>query len=550
MPESFPGEIPATCPPSPRMELPPEAACHATSMPVAAPDTQANASTLPPSAEEAGGPIAEQAIREPASIAWPCIPGYEILGELGRGGMGVVYRARQVSLNRIVALKMILAGGHATAQDLARFRTEAEVVARLQHPHVVHIYEIGEQNGLPFFSLELCAGGSLASSLEQTPLPPTDAAKLVETLAQAVHVAHQAGIVHRDLKPANVLLASDGMPKITDFGLARKLNEVGQTASGAVMGTPSYMAPEQAGGRTREIGPATDIYALGAILYECLTGRPPFQAATALDTIMQVVAEEPVPPRELNPTSPRELEAICLKCLEKHPQKRYPSAAALAEDLARFREGEPVTALQSGLIDQLVGALDRVQLQAQFAIYGSLLLWLAPVMFLPEIWITLVILKPWPAPLLIFGQMGRAGGFLLLMGYYRGWRWRPQGAAERQLWAVWGGYLLACFALGLSGRVAYGFYDAGVELKFYQGLAVLGGLAFIALAVNFWGYCALIGLTFLGLAFVMAADLQWAPLEFGATWAVVLILLGVRLRQLGTRIRLEQGPDAIFATHR
>jgi serine/threonine-protein kinase len=228
------------------------------------------------------------------------VPGYELLAELGRGGMGVVYQARHGKLNRVVALKMILAGSHAGAADLARFQTEAEAIARLQHPNIVQVHEVGEHEGKPFFSLEFCAGGSLAQKLNGTPLPAREAAALLETLARAMQAAHDQHIIHRDLKPANVLLTEAGVPKITDFGLAKKLDEAGQTHSGAIMGTPSYMAPEQAGGKSGAIGPAADVYALGALLYECLTGRPPFKAATALDTIMQVVSEEPVPPRQLN----------------------------------------------------------------------------------------------------------------------------------------------------------------------------------------------------------------------------------------------------------
>jgi tRNA A-37 threonylcarbamoyl transferase component Bud32 len=270
--------------------------------------------------------------------------GYEVLGELGRGGMGVVYKARHVKLGRLVALKMILAAEYAGQEERARFQTEAEAVARLQHPNIVQIYEVGEQDGRPFFSLEFCAGGSLEKKLGGVPLPPQEAARLAETLARAMHAAHEAGVVHRDLKPANVLLAKDGTPKITDFGLAKKLDEAGQTATGAVMGTPSYMAPEQAGGKAKAIGPHTDVYALGAILYEFLTGRPPFRAATKLDTIMQVLSDDPVPPARLQPKVPRDLETICLKCLRKESAKRYASADELADDLRRFLDGAPVRA--------------------------------------------------------------------------------------------------------------------------------------------------------------------------------------------------------------
>jgi WD40 repeat protein/tRNA A-37 threonylcarbamoyl transferase component Bud32 len=280
------------------------------------------------------------------------LPGYEILGELGRGGMGVVYKARQTRLNRLVALKMILAGRHAGEADLARFRTEAEAIARLQHPHIVQVYEVGEYDGIPYFSLEFCGGGSLERRLDGTPLPPPEAAALLESLALAAHAAHQHDIVHRDLKPANILLSDEGEPKLTDFGLAKRLDAQGQTQSGAVMGTPSYMAPEQADGKSKGLGPAADVYALGAILYECLTGRPPFKAATPLDTLMQVIHDEPVPPSRLQPTVPRDLETICLRCLQKDPAKRFPTALALAEDLDRFRTGEPVAS-------RPVGALER-----------------------------------------------------------------------------------------------------------------------------------------------------------------------------------------------
>jgi len=285
------------------------------------------------------------------------VPGYEKLKELGQGGMGKVYQARQTKLGRVVALKMILSGAHAGEADLARFRTEGEAIARLQHPNIVQIYEVGEQGGLPFFSLEFCGGGSLEKKLNGTPLPPQEAAALVETLARAMDAAHQKGVIHRDLKPANVLLAEDGTPKITDFGLAKKLDEAGQTASGAVMGTPSYMAPEQASGEA--VGPAADVYALGAILYECQTGRPPFKGADALDTLEQVRSREPVPVRQLQPKVPRDLETITLTCLEKDPGKRYRTGKELAEDLRRFLDGKPIVARPAGPFERLVKWLRR-----------------------------------------------------------------------------------------------------------------------------------------------------------------------------------------------
>jgi serine/threonine protein kinase len=326
----------------------------------------------------------------------PAVPGYEIVDVQGRGGMGVVYKARQLSLNRLVALKMIRSEEQGSAHELARLQSEAEAVARLQHPNVVQIYEVGVHQGRPFLALEFVEGASLAQQLGGTPLPPDQAAPLAETLARAVHHAHERGIVHRDLKPANILLRrkseirnpksetkpkpeiprtetpgaprlglqdsdfefvsdfgfriSDFDPKITDFGLAKRLDdEAGRTQSGAVLGTPSYMAPEQAQGRARQVGPAADTYALGAILYEMLTGRPPFRGTTPLDTLEQVRSQEPVPPSRLQPSLPRDLETICLKCLAKEPAHRYASAAALAEDLRRFQAGEPLQARPLGI---------------------------------------------------------------------------------------------------------------------------------------------------------------------------------------------------------
>jgi WD40 repeat protein len=278
------------------------------------------------------------------------IPGYEVLGELGRGGMGVVYKARQTALKRLVAVKMLLTGPHAGDEQLARFRSEAEAVARLKHPNIVEIHEVGEVEGRPYFVLEYVEGGSLDRQLKGNPVAPRAAAELVQTLARAMDAAHRAGVIHRDLKPANVLVGAGGVPKIADFGLAKQLNaDSAQTQTGAVMGTPSYMAPEQARAELKAIGPAADVYALGAILYELLTGRPPFKAATPWDTVQLVVGTDPVPPRRLQPKVPRDLETICLKCLDKQPPRRYAAAAALAEDLRRFLAGEPILARPVGV---------------------------------------------------------------------------------------------------------------------------------------------------------------------------------------------------------
>jgi tetratricopeptide (TPR) repeat protein/tRNA A-37 threonylcarbamoyl transferase component Bud32 len=268
--------------------------------------------------------------------------------------MGIVYKARQIKCERIVALKMVLGGGHANEADLTRFRIEAEAVSRLQHPTIIKIHEIGEHHGLPYLALEYCGGGSLTDLLTGTPLTHERAAQLMQALAGAVQAAHKQGIVHRDLKPGNILMTEDGQPRLTDFGLAKLLDAKSvYTQTGAVLGTPSYMAPEQAAGRTHDIGPATDVYGLGTILYEMLTGRPPFRAATLVETMEQVKSQEPAAPRLLQPRTPRDLETICLKCLQKEPGKRYASGAELAEDLARFLAGRPVKARPVGARERL-----------------------------------------------------------------------------------------------------------------------------------------------------------------------------------------------------
>jgi WD40 repeat protein len=325
-----------------------------------APDSSETCATLAPAGTgEAAGPEPDSA-RIP-----PRVPGFAIVRVLGQGGMGVVYEAYQLKVNRLVALKVVRAADHAGPVELIRFLGEAEAAGALQHPNIVAVYEVGQHQGLPYMALEFVSGGSLSERLDQGLLQTRDAAWLIEQLAQGAQAAHDRGIVHRDLKPDNVLLAvppgadpatiplSQVVPKITDFGLARRIElGSGLTQTGAIMGTPSYMPPEQAEGKSKEIGPATDVYSLGAILYECLTGRPPFQGPTPLDTIVRVLHEDPIPVHQLQPRVPRDLETICLKCLHKDPQRRYTSAKDLSDDLRRWRQGEPIQARPAGLVER------------------------------------------------------------------------------------------------------------------------------------------------------------------------------------------------------
>ncbi len=284
----------------------------------------------------------------------PSFPDHEIIVEIGRGGMGIVYKARDTKLGRIVAIKTIADGPYARSDQRERFRAEAHAVARLRHPNIIAIHAIGEHDGRAYLSLEFAEGGSLAQRLAEKPMSPREATALVETLARAVHAAHQAGVIHRDLKPSNILLTADGVPKVSDFGLAKLLDaDSGRTLSGQVMGTPSFMAPEQAEGQSKQVGPAADTYALGAILYHALTGRPPFLGESAMETLKLVTSTEVVAPRRLRPDVPRDLETICLKCLEKAPLKRYASAEGLADDLRRFLDDRPISARPVGPVGRL-----------------------------------------------------------------------------------------------------------------------------------------------------------------------------------------------------
>lgn len=466
---------------------------------------------------------------------------YEILGEIARGGMGVVFRARQGRLNRVVALKMILAGALASGLDVRRFYTEAEAAAQLDHVGIVPIYEVGEHDGRHFFSMALIDGESLHELLKQGPLPPREAAELLIGVAEAVSYAHARGIVHRDLKPQNILLDAAGHPKVTDFGLAKRLDrDEGLTATGNILGTPAFMAPEQAEGK-REVGPAADVYSLGAILYAALTGRPPFQHETSmLEVLRQVLEERPIPPQQLNPSVPLELQAICLQALEKDPAQRYTSCADLAADLRRWLDGEAVLASGQSWKAAVIRTLGRSRDDVKLHSWSSMLLWFAAIVFPAEAGIFWHALGGPPYHFLT-AILIRGGQYLALAAVFFAYRsaWRNTASAvAEQVWGLWLGFIIACNLVALSVFQLQPIIAPGrpVEtLVCYPYFALLSGLLFIALGREFWGYCYLFGGLFFVLAVLFPYCLPIAPLLFGGLWALILVLLGLRLRRLSAQ---------------
>ena len=482
----------------------------------------------PPSDCETLAPLASQRLE---IGALETIPGYEILSELGRGGMGVVYKAHQKSLNRIVALKMILAGSHATEAELARFLGEAEAVARVQHVNIVQIYEVGRHADRPFFTLEFVSGGSLARKLADGPLTGRAAAGLVEQLARGMAFAHSRGVVHRDLKPANVLLGEDGVAKVTDFGVAKFLGAAGQTQTGQILGTPSYMAPEQAIAGSSGVGPAADVYALGAILYECLTGRPPFRAPTPLDTLLQVVEQEVAPPRLLNPRIDRDIETICLKCLEKNPQRRYADMTALADDLRLYQSGEPISARSVNVVDRLSRLVRQSQLGAEYHAWSRLLYYFAAVIIAIQIGLWIVLRNHAPVWWVRGIQMAQFPLMAIPFWQFRAHRMLPSSASERSLWAIWVGYLMACMLIAAVSSRLVGMeplYDGFL----YPYWAVATGAAFFTMGSSYWGRCYLFGLAFFALAGVLTFLHSWSPLPFGVLWFICLVQIGRHLGRL------------------
>ena len=502
---------------------------------------------------------------------------YELVRELARGGMGVVWEARQLSPPRPCALKVMRAGGDDDAEGVARFRTEAAAAAALCHPHIVRVYEAGELPPDPaadgpggkaarvFLSMELVSGPNLAEYAAGAPLPPREAAAILADVADAVSHAHARGVLHRDLKPANVLLdpaadrAPDRVPvgpdrgdraaappaaKVADFGLAKRFGGAGgddatvaqgMTRTGQVVGTPSYMAPEQALA-TAPVGVAADVYGLGAILYHLLTGRAPFlddDSAGPLAVMRRVIDADPLPPRAVNPSAPRALEAVCLKCLRKEPAARYGGAAEVAAEARRFLAGEPVLAAgggASGLAYRVAGALTASRHEDHFRYWGNALLGFAAVA--AAVHLTVFFAERAGAGFLL-SHVVPAGALLGGLGFVV-WRARRQGhgvlpadSVERPIWAVWAGYLVA------RGMLTLMAWRQGWEAGPTYGVAALmAGAAFYALGGHTWGACYLIAAAFFAAAMPLAAAGVWAVPAFGALWTAVLVWLGLRYRRI------------------
>jgi serine/threonine-protein kinase len=457
--------------------------------------------------------------------------GYELLEELGRGAMGVVYKAWEPSLKRFVALKLMLRGESASADDVTRFRTEAQAAARLAHPGIVPVYKVGEEDGRVYFSMQYVEGTTLAARVAAGPLPPPEAARLVAAIARAVHHAHEAGILHRDLKPANVLLEAPGsqpggleQPLVTDFGLAKQvMGGASLTGTGAIVGTPSYMAPEQAEGRTHEVGRAADVYALGAILYELLTGRPPFQAASVVEVLLRVRTEEAVPPRHLNPRIASDLELVCLKCLEKRPEHRYATAAALADDLEAYLKSEPVSARVSSLAYFLSRLLRETHHAPVLENWGALWMWHSLMLFL---------LCAGTNALYLLGVRSHLtylvlwGVGLVAWGLFF-WSWRRRGGpvtfVERQMAHAW--------AAGVAASLAAFVVEVllGLEvLTLSPMLAVCAGMVFLFKAGTLSGWFYIAAAVMFLTAVPMALLPQVGPLLLGVVSAAAFFVPGLK----------------------
>ena len=403
---------------------------------------------------------------------------YELLEEIGRGGMGIVYRAVQKSLQRVVAVKMLLRRDLASQADLTRFRSEAEAAAQLDHPGIVSIFEVGEYKGHPFYSMRYIEGTTLAKRLEAGPIPPREGAQILLRVAEAVQAAHVRGVLHRDLKPSNILIDLAGKPHVSDFGLAKRLegNQT-MTHTGAILGTPCYMSPEQAAGSRGDVGPVSDVWSLGAILYQVLVDRPPFQASSPMDTLLAVLEVDPPLPRSINQQVNRDLEMIALKTLQKPQDLRYASAADLAKDLHAFLASEPIAARQGGVLDVVSRLLRETHHAVVLENWGLLWMWHSVVVLILSV-ITDVLAwqgveSRWPYVVLWTGGLALWAPIFWALRYRAG----PVTAVERQVAHIWGGTMIASMLL-FSVEELLGL----PVLKLSPVLALLAGLMFFAKA--------------------------------------------------------------------
>jgi len=449
---------------------------------------------------------------------------YELLEEVGRGGMGVVYRAFQNSLGRTVAIKMLLRRDLATPGDLARFRSEAEAAAQLDHPGIVSIFEVGEYEGHPFYSMQFVEGTTLAKRLLQGPLPARKAAALLAKVADAVHMAHARGVLHRDLKPSNILIDSDGKPHVSDFGLAKRLEaDVSVTHTGAILGTPCYMSPEQAAGSRGDVGPTSDVWSLGAILYQMLIGRPPFQASSPMDTLLAVLESDPPLPRSIDRQVDRDLEMIALKTLQKPQELRYATAADLAADLRAFLAGEPVAARHGGLADIVARLFRETHHAVVLENWGLLWMWHSVVILALCVTTDLLawegVTTRWPYLVLW------AGGLALWAPIFWALRHRtgPVTAVERQIAHVWGGSVIASVMLF--------WVEALLELPVLElspVLALLAGLVFFAKAGILSGAFYIQAAVLFATALVMCVSGPFAHIIFGVVSGVCFFVPGLK----------------------
>ena len=467
----------------------------------------------------------------PGSTPLPASFGdYELHEEIGRGGMGVVYRATQRSLGRTVALKMLLRRDLASAADLARFRSEAEAAARLDHPGIVSIFEVGECDGHPFYSMRFVEGTTLARRLAAGPLPPREAAALLAKVADAVHAAHGRGVLHRDLKPSNILIDDVGAQHVSDFGLAKRLEDDGSvTHTGAILGTPCYMSPEQAAGSRGDVGPTSDVWSLGAILYQMLTGRPPFQAATPMDTLLAVLEADPPVPRSLEPGVDRDLEMIALKSLQKPQDLRYATAADLAADLRSYLAGEPVAARRGGLSDVVARLFRETHHAVVLENWGLLWMWHSVVVLALSVTTDLLawqgVASRWPY-LVLWG-----GGLALWAPIFWALRHRtgPVTAVERQIAHIWGGSVI--------GSVMLFWVEALLDLRVLTlspVLALLAGIVFFAKAAILSGAFYVQAAVLFATALVMCVVPDYQHVIFGLVSAACFFVPGLKYyRQRG-----------------